>query len=126
MDWKGKTALITGGVSGIGFGIARAFCAAQIDLILTYRDEASREQAERWFADNGSPTPRFVTLDVTDRRRWAELAEQLGPVPRNSMRTSRKSTGNALLHCLMSPCPKAACLSSSCDARPIAPRRREN
>ena len=80
MDWKGKTAFITGGVSGIGFGIARAFCAGQIDLILTYRNAAYREQAERWFADNDRPTPRFVMLDVTDRRRWAELAEQLGPV----------------------------------------------
>ena len=24
MDWQGKTAFITGGVSGIGFGVARA------------------------------------------------------------------------------------------------------
>src|ERR1700730_518688 len=80
MDWKGKTELITGGVTGIGFGIARAFCDAQIDLILTYRNEAYREQAEHWFADNDRPAPRFVILDVTDRLRWAELAEQLGPV----------------------------------------------
>ena len=53
MDWKGKTALITGGVSGIGFGIARAFCAAGIDLVLTYRNEDYRAQAEAWFADEG-------------------------------------------------------------------------
>ncbi len=29
MKWAGKTAHITGGVSGIGFGIARAFGAAR-------------------------------------------------------------------------------------------------
>lgn len=38
MDFSGKTALITGGVSGIGFGIARAFANAGMDLILTHPD----------------------------------------------------------------------------------------
>ena len=80
MKWKGKTALITGGVSGIGFGIARAFAAAGIDLILTYRDEAYRAQAAQWFEERGHPMPRFVTLDVTDRERWAQIAADAGPV----------------------------------------------
>lgn len=80
MDFKGKTALITGGVSGIGFGIARAFCAAGIDLVLSYRNEDYRAQAEAWFAAHGRPMPRFVELDVTDRGRWAELAGEVGPV----------------------------------------------
>ncbi|MEI9852163.1 MAG: SDR family oxidoreductase [Sphingomonas sp.] len=80
MDWQGKTAFITGGVSGIGFGIARAFANAGMDLILAYRNEAYREQAARWFRDNGRPEPRFVRLDVTDRERWAEVAAEAGKV----------------------------------------------
>src|SRR5688572_27558078 len=69
MDFKGKTALVTGGVSGIGFGIARAFCVAGIDLVLTYRNEDYRAQAQAWFEGNDHPMPRFVQLDVTDRAR---------------------------------------------------------
>lgn len=80
MKWKGKTALITGGVSGIGFGIARAFCSAGIELALTYRRPDYRAQAEQWFAEHGYPAPRFIALDVTDRSRWAEVAEELGPI----------------------------------------------
>ena len=80
MDWKGKTALITGGVSGIGFGIARAFCAAGIDLVLAYRNEDYRARAEAWFAANARPMPRFVPLDVTDRAGWARVAGQVGPI----------------------------------------------
>jgi NAD(P)-dependent dehydrogenase (short-subunit alcohol dehydrogenase family) len=80
MEPKGKTALITGGVSGIGFGIARAFSNAGVDLVLTYRNEDYRAQAEAWFRERTQPQPRFVTLDVTDRERWAEIAETVGPV----------------------------------------------
>jgi NAD(P)-dependent dehydrogenase (short-subunit alcohol dehydrogenase family) len=80
MKFTGRTALITGGVSGIGFGIARAFSAAGIELILTYRDEGYRSEAARWFHNNGHPAPRFARLDVTDRGAWAQLAEEAGPV----------------------------------------------
>jgi len=80
MHFEGKTALITGGVSGIGFGVARAFCKAGIGLVLTYRNESYRAEAEKWFAEHGQPTPKFLELDVTDRARWAEVAEEAGPV----------------------------------------------
>jgi len=80
MDFNGKTALVTGGVSGIGFGIARAFCAAGVDLVLTYRNEDYRAQAQAWFERNDRPMPRFVQLDVTDRAGWAHVADRLGPV----------------------------------------------
>jgi NAD(P)-dependent dehydrogenase (short-subunit alcohol dehydrogenase family) len=80
MRWEGKTAFITGGVSGIGFGIARAFSNAGIELILSYRNENYRAEAARWFAEHGRPLPRFVWLDVTDRKRWTEIAAETGPV----------------------------------------------
>lgn len=80
MEPKGKTALITGGVSGIGFGIARALSNAGVDLVLTYRNEDYRTKAEDWFRQQARPQPRFVTLDVTDRARWAEIADEVGPV----------------------------------------------
>jgi NAD(P)-dependent dehydrogenase (short-subunit alcohol dehydrogenase family) len=80
MDVNGKTALITGGVSGIGFGIARAFANAGIELVLTYRNEEYRAEAARRFEENGFPPPRFVTLDVTDRERWAGIADEIGPI----------------------------------------------
>ena len=72
MDFKGKTALITGGVSGIGFGIARAFTAADIDLVLTYRNAEHRTQAADWFRQQRRPEPRFIALDVTDAASYAD------------------------------------------------------
>ena len=80
MEWRGKTALITGGVSGIGFGIARAFSNAGMELVLSYRNEAYRAKAERWFIEQGRPLPRFMRLDVTDRVRWAEAAAEIGKI----------------------------------------------
>ena len=80
MELQGRTALITGGVSGIGFGIARAFAGAGIRLILTYRNSFHRDAAERWFVDQQLPVPRFAPLDVADRGQWAAVADEVGPV----------------------------------------------
>jgi NAD(P)-dependent dehydrogenase (short-subunit alcohol dehydrogenase family) len=77
MHWQGKTAFITGGVSGIGFGIARAFSDAGMRLALTYRNEAYRDKAARWFSDFGRETPLFVPLDVRDRTAFARTADEV-------------------------------------------------
>lgn len=79
-EFQGKTAFITGGVNGIGFGIARAFAMAGMDLVLTYRKEQDREDAARWLADNNLPAARYVRLDVTDRDRFAAIAVEVGKV----------------------------------------------
>jgi NAD(P)-dependent dehydrogenase (short-subunit alcohol dehydrogenase family) len=78
--WQGKTAFITGGVSGLGLGIAQAFAEAGMRLILSYRNEVYRNQTAKWFADKGYDAPRFVQLDVTDRARFAEVAAEVGNV----------------------------------------------
>ena len=81
-DLKGKTAFITGGASGIGLGMARAFLAAGMKVALTDIREAELKKA----ADapgNPADLATFV-LDVTHRNAWeptAEAAERaLGPV----------------------------------------------
>jgi len=77
MDWQGKTAFITGGVSGIGFGIARAFSDAGMRVALSYRNEDYKAQAAQWFKDQGREPPLFVKLDVQDRARFAEAADEV-------------------------------------------------
>ncbi|WP_395397286.1 SDR family oxidoreductase [Novosphingobium sp. BL-8A] len=72
-----RVAFITGGVSGLGFGIARAFSNAGFRLALSYRNEAYRAEAEQWFADNGRELPLFLKLDVTDRARFGEVAMEI-------------------------------------------------
>lgn len=77
MNWEGKVAFISAGVSGIGFGIARAFSNAGMRLALSYRNETHREEAARWFAEQGREAPLFVRLDVQDRQRFAEAADEV-------------------------------------------------
>lgn len=75
-QWKGRVAFITGAVTGIGLGVAQAFSDAGIRLALSYRNEDDRARTEQWFADKGREPPLFLKLDVTDRARFAEVAEE--------------------------------------------------
>ncbi|MPT24312.1 MAG: SDR family NAD(P)-dependent oxidoreductase, partial [Starkeya sp.] len=74
-EWCSQVAFVTGGVTGIGLGVAQALSDAGLRLALSYRNEAHREQASRWFAENEREQPLFVRLDVTDRADVAAFTE---------------------------------------------------
>lgn len=76
-DWTGQVAFVTGGVTGIGLGIAQALSDAGLRLALSYRNEDHRAQTAEWFAANGREAPLFVNLDVTDRAAFADAAAQV-------------------------------------------------
>jgi NAD(P)-dependent dehydrogenase (short-subunit alcohol dehydrogenase family) len=74
-SWKGQVAFITGGVTGIGLGIAQALSDEGLRLALSYRNEAHRTQTEAWFTERGRDLPIFIKLDVTDRDAFANAAQ---------------------------------------------------
>jgi len=74
---KGKTAVITGGVSGIGLGVAKAFAGAGMNLALTYRREDHRDSALAWFSERGFGNVQMVRLDVTDRPGFERAADEI-------------------------------------------------
>lgn len=75
MGWNGQVAFVTGGVTGIGLGVAQALSDAGMRLALSYRNEDHRAQTEAWFIAKGREVPLFVKLDVTDRAGFAAAAD---------------------------------------------------
>ncbi len=74
-DFKGKTAFITGGASGIGLGIAKAFAKAGMNIVIAdFRQEAI-DSALPIFRENGWPV-HGVLLDVTDREAYVRAADE--------------------------------------------------
>lgn len=72
-DVKNKTAFITGGASGIGLGIARAFYNAGSNLVLAdIRDDHLKEAATFF---NDPARVLCIKLDVTDREAYAQAAK---------------------------------------------------
>ena len=72
-DVKGKTAFITGGASGIGLGIAKAFYNAGSNLVLADIRDDHLKSAEEFF--NDPDRVLCLKLDVTDREAYAAAAK---------------------------------------------------
>jgi NAD(P)-dependent dehydrogenase (short-subunit alcohol dehydrogenase family) len=72
-DVAGRTAFITGGGSGIGFGMAKAFSAAGMNVVIADVRQDHLDQAMR--ALQGGKV-HAVRLDVTDRTAMARAADE--------------------------------------------------
>jgi NAD(P)-dependent dehydrogenase (short-subunit alcohol dehydrogenase family) len=70
---KGKTAFITGGASGLGLGMAKAFAKEGMNVILVDFRQKAIDEALKFFAEKGWPA-RGLQLDVTDRKAYAKAA----------------------------------------------------
>ncbi len=83
-DVVGKVAFITGGVSGIGMGLAKVLAEAGMKVAITYRREDSLVPIKAWFAERPGLILYPVKLDVVDREGWVRAADEveaaLGPV----------------------------------------------
>lgn len=82
MRLQGKTALVTGGGTGIGWGIAQALAAEGCRVAITgRREEALRDAIEGW---QGETKILAHACDVSDRQSVKELfqwaAKQLGSI----------------------------------------------
>ncbi|MXO64403.1 SDR family oxidoreductase [Altericroceibacterium endophyticum] len=74
-DVKGKTAFITGGASGMGLGMAKAFAEAGMKVVISdIRQEALDEALEEFSGTNLAV--QAVKLDVTDRDGWVKAVEE--------------------------------------------------
>lgn len=76
-DFAGKTAFITGGVSGIGLGLAKVAAEAGMKVAITYRREDSLKPIKAWFAERPNLVLHPVKLEVTDREAWVRAADEV-------------------------------------------------
>jgi NAD(P)-dependent dehydrogenase (short-subunit alcohol dehydrogenase family) len=82
-DVDGKVAFITGGDSGVGLGIARAFTDAGMKVVISYRTNSHLEEAMKYL-ESAKDRVHAINVDVTDRpgmeRAAAETVQVFGKV----------------------------------------------
>lgn len=82
-DVRNKVAFITGGASGIGFGMARAFLEAGMRVVLADASKSNIDDAQARLSGTAGDY-RFQLLDVTNRAELARVAIEVerdfGPV----------------------------------------------
>jgi NAD(P)-dependent dehydrogenase (short-subunit alcohol dehydrogenase family) len=69
----GRTAFITGGASGIGLGMARAFAAAGMNVVIA---DLRPDHIEKAMADLEKGSAHAIELDVTDREGFGRAADE--------------------------------------------------
>ncbi|GAB3616921.1 SDR family oxidoreductase [Okibacterium endophyticum] len=74
--FEGKTAVITGAASGIGFELARLAASRGMRVVLTDVEEAPLEQATHTIRSSGSRATGIV-CDVSDRASVVSMAEHV-------------------------------------------------
>ncbi len=72
----GRRVLVTGGASGIGLAVSRAFCDHGADVVLLSRNEERLAAA----AAGLGPQARWFAADVRDADRLQEVAREVGDV----------------------------------------------
>lgn len=82
-DLKGKTVLISGGASGIGEFMVRAFAAQGAKVAFVDRAQSQGERLAALLSDQGH-TVEFVCCDITDEIAYkaaiARFGQSLGPI----------------------------------------------
>ena len=73
-DVKGKTAFVTGGASGIGLGMVRAFAAAGMKVVVADIEQPALDRAQSNFESSGADL-LFLKVDVTDRDAMEQAAQ---------------------------------------------------
>lgn len=74
---EGRTAVITGGASGIGLATARRLLGIGMNVVIADRDQSALESAEGTLADAGHAPDRILThvCDVSDETQVAALRD---------------------------------------------------
>lgn len=72
--WQGRVAFISGGASGIGFGLARVLAARGVRIALSDVRQEALENACKRLAAEGADVAPFV-LDVSDREAFYATAD---------------------------------------------------
>jgi NAD(P)-dependent dehydrogenase (short-subunit alcohol dehydrogenase family) len=72
---EGKTAFITGGGSGVGFGMAQVFADAGMKVVIADIRQDHLDQAMAHFASTNHAV-HAIRLDVTDREAFAAAADE--------------------------------------------------
>jgi len=75
LDVSGKTAFITGGASGMGWGMAKAFAEAGMKVVIADIRQDALDEAMAGFSKTNLAV-HAVKLDVTDRDGWVKAADE--------------------------------------------------